>query len=214
MLSSPFLPPVRGVAAQLVQWLDYGLQDRDSVLGSGRDFNLFATAVPRPALGPTQPPDQLVAGALSSAVKQPGREAYHTPPSGAEVKNAWKYTSTSPNVIMSWCFVKNRANISFTSPLPVALWWRPGSICETDCIGCVGLGLPLWFKRVYLRQQSDSNAFLFGLTVSSPRAGIPIVTNITTNATQHFGSLMESSGGLESRQDDPLSRCNSRHYKG
>jgi len=29
-------------------------------------------------------------------VKGPGREANSSPPSSAEVKNEWKYTSTSP----------------------------------------------------------------------------------------------------------------------
>jgi hypothetical protein len=29
-------------------------------------------------------------------VKRPGREADHTPPSSAEVKNVWSYTSTPP----------------------------------------------------------------------------------------------------------------------
>jgi len=32
-------------------------------------------------------------GALSLGVKRPGREADHSPPSSAEVKNAWSYTS-------------------------------------------------------------------------------------------------------------------------
>jgi hypothetical protein len=31
---------------------------------------------------------------LSMGVKRPGREADHSPPSRAEVKNAWSYTST------------------------------------------------------------------------------------------------------------------------
>jgi hypothetical protein len=48
------------------------------------------------ALGPTQPPIQWVPGALSLGVKRPGREADHSPPSSAEVKNAWSYTSTPP----------------------------------------------------------------------------------------------------------------------
>jgi hypothetical protein len=46
---------------------------------------LFTTAS-RTALGPTQPPIQWVPGALSLEVKQPGREADHSPPSSAEVK--------------------------------------------------------------------------------------------------------------------------------
>jgi hypothetical protein len=52
--------------------------------------------VSRTALGSTQPPIQLVTGALSLGVKQPGREADHSPPSSAENKNAWRYTSTPP----------------------------------------------------------------------------------------------------------------------
>jgi hypothetical protein len=37
-------------------------------------------------LGPTQPPIQWERGALSLGVKRPGREADHSPPSSAEVK--------------------------------------------------------------------------------------------------------------------------------
>jgi hypothetical protein len=33
---------------------------------------------------------------LSLGAKRPGREADHSPPSSAEVKNAWSYTSTPP----------------------------------------------------------------------------------------------------------------------
>jgi hypothetical protein len=50
---------------------------------------LFATAS-RPALGPTQFPFQCVRGALFPELKQPGREADHSPPSGAEVNKAWR----------------------------------------------------------------------------------------------------------------------------
>jgi len=37
-------------------------------------------------LGPTQPPIQWVPGALFLEVKRPGREADHSPPPSAEVK--------------------------------------------------------------------------------------------------------------------------------
>jgi hypothetical protein len=56
----------------------------------------FITTAYRPALGPTQPPIQRVPGALPVGIKRPGREAYHSPPSSAEVKNAWSYTSILP----------------------------------------------------------------------------------------------------------------------
>jgi len=46
---------------------------------------LFITAS-RTALEPTQPPTQWVPGALFLGVKRPGREADHSPPSSAEIK--------------------------------------------------------------------------------------------------------------------------------
>jgi len=39
-------------------------------------------------------------------VKRPGREADHSPPSSAEINNAWSYTSTPPTRLMVWCSVK------------------------------------------------------------------------------------------------------------
>jgi hypothetical protein len=65
------------------------------------------------ALGPTQPPLQGVPGALSLSVKRPGREADHSSPSNAEVKNAWSYTSTPTYVFMEWCLVRNRDDFTF-----------------------------------------------------------------------------------------------------
>jgi hypothetical protein len=48
---------------------------------------VFTTAF-RTALGPTQPPIQWEPGSPSLGVKLPEREADHSPPSSAEVKNA------------------------------------------------------------------------------------------------------------------------------
>jgi hypothetical protein len=54
-----------------------------------RGLGIFLfTTVFRTALGPTQPPIQRVSGALSLGLKRLGREADHSPPSSAEVKNA------------------------------------------------------------------------------------------------------------------------------
>jgi hypothetical protein len=60
----------------------------------------------------TQHPIQWVPGTLSLWVKRPGREADHSPPSSAEVKNAWSYTSTLHYVFMAWCLVKQRDNFT------------------------------------------------------------------------------------------------------
>jgi hypothetical protein len=66
------------------------------------------------ALGPTQPPIQWVPGALSLAVKRPEREADHSPPSSAEVKEwveLYLHSSNTP----SWRGVqlKHRDNFTF-----------------------------------------------------------------------------------------------------
>jgi hypothetical protein len=69
------------------------------VLGfdSRRGLGIFLfTTVSRTAMGPAQPSIQWVPGALSLEVKWPGREAHHSPPTSAEVKNAWGYASTPP----------------------------------------------------------------------------------------------------------------------
>jgi len=47
-------------------------------------------------------------------VKRPGHEADHSPPSSAEVINAWSYLSTPQYVIMVWCVVNHCDNFTFT----------------------------------------------------------------------------------------------------
>jgi hypothetical protein len=73
----------------------FGLDDRGSESRRWLGIFLFTT-VSIPVLGPTQPPIQWVPRGLSLRVKRPRRDADHSPPSSAEVKNAWNYTSTPP----------------------------------------------------------------------------------------------------------------------
>jgi hypothetical protein len=47
-------------------------------------------------------------------VKRPRRDADHSPPSSAAVKNVWSYTSTPQYVFMAWCLVKHRDSFTFT----------------------------------------------------------------------------------------------------
>jgi hypothetical protein len=70
-----------------VQWLGNGLGGRDSFSGRSREFFSLCHHV-HPANCPVG------TGALSRGLKLPVREAEHSLPSGAEVKNPWMYTST------------------------------------------------------------------------------------------------------------------------
>jgi hypothetical protein len=84
----------------------------------GRVKNFLSSTSSRLALGSTQPPIQLVSGALSPGVKRPEREADHSPPNSAEVRNTWIYTSL-PHT-SSWrgaSLVKHRDNFTFYSQL-------------------------------------------------------------------------------------------------
>jgi hypothetical protein len=80
------------------------------------DLTILFTTTYRPPLGPTQPPVQLVPGALSLEVKRPGREANYSPPSSAEIKECvelyLRFRNTS-----SWRgaqLKRHRGNFTFT----------------------------------------------------------------------------------------------------
>jgi hypothetical protein len=46
-------------------------------------------------------------------VKRQKREAHHSPPYSAEVKNAWSYTPALTYVFIAWCLVKHTDNFIF-----------------------------------------------------------------------------------------------------
>jgi hypothetical protein len=75
--------------------LGYQLDDRGSSVrfpaGAG-NFSLHHRV--QKGSGAHQTPIQWVQRAPSLGIKRPEREADHSPPSSAEVKNAWSYTST------------------------------------------------------------------------------------------------------------------------
>jgi hypothetical protein len=75
--------------------LGYGLNDRGFESRQEMGIFLLTTAF-RPALGPTEPLSNGYQGLFPWGVEHPGRETDHPPPSGAEIKNAWSYTSTPP----------------------------------------------------------------------------------------------------------------------
>jgi hypothetical protein len=109
------------VVSQYSDWLRAGRpRGRSSSPGTAKIF-LLSTAS-RPVLGPIQP-IQWVPGAHSPGLKRPGLEADYSPPTSAEVKNMWIYTSTPPYAFMAQCLVKHRDNFTFISQLhaPAAL---------------------------------------------------------------------------------------------
>jgi hypothetical protein len=66
------------------------------------------TTVSRLTLGPTQP---LGSRITFPTVNRPVREADHSPPPTAEVKNAWNYTSAPQYAFMAWCSVKAQGQL-------------------------------------------------------------------------------------------------------
>jgi hypothetical protein len=81
-------------------WLRAGRQ-RGRSSSPSRVKNFLISTSSRPVLRPTEPPTQWVPGALSPGVKRPGREADRLPPTSAEVKKTWIYTSTPPYAFMA-----------------------------------------------------------------------------------------------------------------
>jgi hypothetical protein len=69
---------------------------RDLGFDSWWGLGIFFTTMSRMAPGPTQPPIPWVLGALSLEVKRPRREADHSPPSSAEVRECMELYLHSP----------------------------------------------------------------------------------------------------------------------
>jgi hypothetical protein len=85
-------------------------------LRSGRGLGIFLFTASRTTLGPTQPPIQWVPGVLYLGIKRPGREADHSPPSGAEVKECVEIHLHSPHTSSRrGAQLKHRNNFTFTS---------------------------------------------------------------------------------------------------
>jgi hypothetical protein len=101
----------RATVSQLVYRISYWVDNWDSIPGIGRDF--FSPPDPDRPRDPSSL--LLIPGALSPGVQRPGSEADHSPPSSAEVKNAWSYTSTPKYFFIVRYLVKHRNNVIFTS---------------------------------------------------------------------------------------------------
>jgi hypothetical protein len=94
------------------------------VLGfdSRRELEIFLLpTASRPALGPTQHPIQWVPGALSLGVKPPGREADHSLPCSAEVKECVELYFHSPDAL-SWGGAQLKKSTGTNLPLYIYIY--------------------------------------------------------------------------------------------
>jgi hypothetical protein len=90
----------RGSVSRYSDWIQAG-RSRGRSSGPSRVKNFRYSISSRPALGSNQLPIQWVPGALSLGIKRQGREADYSPPTSAEVKKMWIYTSTPPYAFMA-----------------------------------------------------------------------------------------------------------------
>jgi hypothetical protein len=65
------------------------------------------------------PPMQCLPETLSPGLKLPRREADHSLPTSAEIRNAWTYSSTSPYVLMALCLVEHLCDILVLVPVTI-----------------------------------------------------------------------------------------------
>jgi hypothetical protein len=67
--------------------------------------------------------------------KRPGRESAHSPPSSAEVKSAWCYTSTPQYAFMSWYSVKVKTTFTGKKFILYFTLPRPPPNCTHNSVG-------------------------------------------------------------------------------
>jgi hypothetical protein len=112
--------------------LGYGLDDWGSRV-RGLGIFLFTTAS-RTAVGPTQPPIQMGTRGSFPGVKRAWREADHSPPSSAEVKERVKLYLHSPIRLLAWCWIRESTRTTLHLTLPVCnfgneTWEDPDTSC-------------------------------------------------------------------------------------
>jgi len=91
--------------------------------GAGKGYFLFATAS-RPAPMFIQPPIKWIPGGSFLGVKRPGREADHSPPCSAGVKECVGLYIYSPNT-PSWRGAQLKKHRDNFTACPIVLSWNP-----------------------------------------------------------------------------------------
>jgi hypothetical protein len=85
-----------------------------SIPSRGRDFVVSSSPRPDRLWGAHATSYPVGTEVVSLQVKRPGREAGHSPPPSAEIKNAWSITSVPSYVLLLWYLVKHRESLPFT----------------------------------------------------------------------------------------------------
>jgi hypothetical protein len=74
--------------------------------------NFCFTTASKSSLGPNSASYSMDTEDLSPGVKRPKCEPDLSPPSNADVKDAWSYNSTPPYIFMVWSLIKHRDNFT------------------------------------------------------------------------------------------------------
>jgi hypothetical protein len=82
----------------------YGLDDRGVGVRVPVESRIFSSSRRPDRLG-VHPSYPVGTGGSFPGVKRPGREADHSPPASAEVKEMWIYTSIPPYAFMTYCLI-------------------------------------------------------------------------------------------------------------
>jgi len=70
-------------------------------------------------------------------IKRPGREADHSLPSSAYIKNAWSYASTPQYAFMAWCSFKAQRNLLIGTAMLCPKKSTRGSYSEEQLLAAV-----------------------------------------------------------------------------
>jgi hypothetical protein len=85
--------------SKLLKFEGYRLNDWSSIPGRANN-GFFSSLCPDWLWGQPNLPPNRYQGDLTPGVEWPGCEAYHSPPSSVEVKNAWSYIPLPQYIIM------------------------------------------------------------------------------------------------------------------
>jgi hypothetical protein len=119
----------------------------------------------RTSSGAQQSCIQWVHGFHYLGVKWPGREVGHLPPSSAEVKNMWSYTSAISYVFNVWYLIKNRDNFTFFTVYLVGKTYMVNStdptflntLCYSIMIIYIVILINIWYYYKLFCNMQDFN---------------------------------------------------------